>query len=90
MTAGDAEAKLVAVQWETHEQEHAEARRAAREPFRIRHEEGLLVKELKLHLNIVRSYDWHMLAAVREQSSMRESLDREPCTQNMLFPSGLF
>ncbi|CAJ1342619.1 unnamed protein product [Effrenium voratum] len=78
MTTGDAEAKLVAVQkylWETHEQEHADSRRAAREPFRIRHEEGLLVKELKLHLNIVRSYDWHMLAAAREQSSMRESLE---------------
>ena len=78
MSSHDTEAKLQMLRtylWATHERDHKVDRRAAPEPWRIQHEEGQLVSELKRHLSIVQAYDWHMLAAAREQASMRTSIE---------------
>ena len=81
MASGDAESKLKALQTylsTTHEKEHASDRAKAAEPWRIRHVEGELLTELKRHLAIVQAYEWHALAAQREQATMRASLAALP------------
>lgn len=84
MNSSETEEKLNILKtylWVTHEKDHAATRRNAPEPWKVQHEEGQLVKELKLHLSIVQSYEWHILAAAREQASMRRSIETlEPGT----------
>ena len=59
-----------------HEQSYAALRRKAPLPEQIRHMEGLLSMEGKLHLEIVSAYDLHMAAAKQEQSNMRTLVDK--------------
>lgn len=58
-----------------HEQNHAAERARVPEPWKIRHVEGGLNAELKLHHDIVESYEHHRLAAALEQYSMWESIE---------------
>jgi len=44
----------------------------------VQHAEGSLLSELKLHMNIVRAYEWHIAAAQLEQRNMRERVSSWP------------
>ena len=55
-----------------HEKSCQLVRQAAPKPESIRHAEGQLLREAKLHREICQSYDFHMAAAAMEQHNMRE------------------
>ena len=58
-----------------HERCFANLRAASPRPESIRHVEGALLTEAKLHSQIVAAYEWHQAAAQVEQSNMRNLVE---------------
>ena len=58
-----------------HERCFQQVRAAAPRPEGVRHVEGALLTEARLHAEVVAAYEWHMAAAQLEQNNMRSRVE---------------
>ena len=54
-----------------HVQKNEDHRKQQEFPAKITHVEGTVLKQLRLHRKIIASYEWHMLAAAKENKQAR-------------------